>query len=81
MKMKELQHKLEIQEKELRFKELGIKSKSQEDVNPSDVLKPANLSSLTAFMHGKQGILVQDAHKFKWKDFGSKLGFSYSRVR
>ena len=78
MKMKELQHKLEIQEKELRIKELRVKSTQQEDINPSDILKPANLSRLTAFIRGKQGILL-DAHTLKWADLGSKLGFSMPR--
>ena len=80
IRMKEMEHKLEIQEKELK-----IKSKSQLDVNPSDVLKPANLSNLVRFLGKHSGMYIHDAHQntvihgehmSKWRDLGSNLGFS-----
>ena len=85
IRMKEMEHKLKIQEKERRITELEIKSKSQLDVNPSDVLKPANLSNLVRFLGKHSGMYIHDAHQntvihgeheSKWRDLGSNLEFS-----
>ena len=72
MKIKEMQHKMEIQEKELRIRELQaeIKSKPQDDANSPDVLNPANLLNLANFMR-----CHPDTH-INWRKLGAGLGFS-----
>ena len=46
IRLKEKELKLEIHERELRIRELEAKSKLQVDVNPPDILKPANSRKL-----------------------------------
>ena len=71
IRLKEIQHKLEIQEKELRIRELEaeVKSKPQIDAHPPDVLRPANLQTLAHFMRHH---LDED----NWRRLGATLGIS-----
>ena len=91
IRIKEKEHKLEIQEKELRIRELEVKPKSQVDVNSQDVLKPANLPCVVNFLREYSGMynkidvrhqrgFSHSVRKYKWKDLGSKLGFSQEEL-
>ena len=67
VRMKEKELKLELHEKEIRIRQLEAKSEPQVDINPPDILKPINRENLNRFIRG---------HKDRWRDLGSKLGFS-----
>ena len=83
VRMKEKEHKLEIQERELRIRELEAKSKPQIDVNPPDILKPNNLEYLHKFLQQHNDMYTESEVEeclyerfYKWKDLGSALEFS-----
>ena len=83
VRMKEKEHKLEIQERELRIRELEAKSKPQIDVNPPDILKPNNLEYLHNFLKQHDAMYTKYEVEeslyecfYKWKELGSALEFS-----
>ena len=67
IRIKELEHKLEIQEKELRIRELEVKSEKSFDINPQDVIRYKQLRHLNRCLQKKTS---------KWRDLGTTLGFS-----
>ena len=85
-RMKEKEHKLEIQEKQLKIRELELEAKSKPhvDVNPPDILKPNNLEYLNKFLQQHNGMYTEYSdvndytyeRYYKWKDLGSALEFS-----
>ena len=84
VKMKEKEHKSEIQERELRITEIEAKSKPQIDVNPPNILKPNNFEYLNKFLQQHNGMFTEYSDHndctygrySKWRDLGSALEFS-----
>lgn len=73
IRLKEMQHKLEIQERELRIRELQaeVKSKQQVDATPPDILRPANLTKLV--QHIQDYLEIENTHI--WRKLGVRLEF------
>ena len=77
MRVRDREHQLVVQEKELRIRELELGSQQQADsteqkVIPTDILKPQHLDNLHWSTTG--GNLLSVA--MRWRDIGSHLGFS-----
>ena len=80
LKLKEMQHQLQIQEKEQRIRELEVNCKSTVEVNPPDVLKPTNLSSINRLLRRHKSMRIHGTYKHRWRELGSKLGFSQQEL-
>ena len=74
VRMKEKELKLEIDERELRIRELEAKTKPQIDINPPDILKPNNHRDLNKFIQQHDDTLKYDSYKLR--NLGPALEFS-----
>jgi chromosome segregation ATPase len=81
--MKELEHKLEIQERDHKLEILKIDTQEtkakyipQFDINPPDKFKRLGIAANKAINSIRYHISEHDPKYSKWRELGSKLGFS-----
>ena len=80
-RVRDREHQLVVQEKELKIRELELAAKQQGDstvreVIPTDILKPEHIDNLHWSTMG--GNLVDGSRR--WRDIGSQLGFSVEEM-
>ena len=78
MKMKDREHKVAVQEKELRIRELEVELKQKESLGSSgdltdDIIGVNHLAALYETLEHND---VEETCRSHWRDVGSQLGFS-----